>query len=139
MSEILDNLDETRKYCEVEDFHYVDTSLNPADLATRGTAKLADIGVGSFWQKGPEFLCCARDLWPISREFLSSPVPADEIRVPSVKSFVACLFADLSRSKPDKLPDLWNAVERACNFYNSLSKSLRMLARLIKGWEINPN
>ena len=32
------------KYCKVEDFHYVASNLNPADLATRGNVSAADLG-----------------------------------------------------------------------------------------------
>ena len=37
-----------RKYCDVEDIHYVAGDLNPADLGTRGIVVPGDLGLGSF-------------------------------------------------------------------------------------------
>ena len=34
---------------------------NPADIGTRGKAKLEDIGPNSLWQMGPDFLCRERE------------------------------------------------------------------------------
>ena len=36
LAEIIDNMAEMRKYCPVEEIHYVAGDSNPADLATRG-------------------------------------------------------------------------------------------------------
>ena len=66
VSETLENLADMRKVCDVEDFHYVASENNPADLATRGGVKLEDIGEGSFCLKGPSFVCLRRNLWPVS-------------------------------------------------------------------------
>ena len=44
VSEILENMSEMRKYCEVEEFQHVSGDLNPADVATRGLAKASDLG-----------------------------------------------------------------------------------------------
>ena len=48
VTEIVDNMKQMKKYCPVEDIFYVSGDDNPADLATRGNTKVADIGPGSF-------------------------------------------------------------------------------------------
>ena len=55
VAEVLENMSDMKKYCPVEEVYHVPGHLNPADVATRGLAKVADIGPGSFWQKGPAF------------------------------------------------------------------------------------
>ena len=51
LAEIHENLDVVAKYCQVEKVHWVESALNPADLLTKGTASIRDIGPG----KGPIF------------------------------------------------------------------------------------
>ena len=63
---------------EFEDLQHVAGVLNPADLLTRGACQLSDLGMDSDWQKGPAFLCDAREEWPVSREFCSS-LPEEEV------------------------------------------------------------
>ena len=70
VGEFLENMEKMKKYCPVEDVHHVSGHLNPADVPTRGLAKVSDLGPGSFWQKGPAFLCSVRALWPVSRDFV---------------------------------------------------------------------
>ena len=139
VSEILDNIKQMKSYCIVEDVHYVPTDLNPADLATRGTARIMDIGLGSFWQSGPAFLRCRRGLWPVSRDFVHTTVPDEEVRTQPV--FLACLrgHAVTSENISPKVPKLWSAVQEVINFYNSLRKVLSLLARVIRGWGMKSN
>ena len=82
VSEILENINMMEKYCPVEDIQHMVGSLNPADLGTRGKAKPSGLGIGSFWQQGPDFLRLRRDLWPISKEFLNRSVPVAKELVP---------------------------------------------------------
>ena len=56
MAEIIDNMVEMKKYCHLEDIHYVSSDLNPADLATRGNVLATDLGPFSYWQKRPKYL-----------------------------------------------------------------------------------
>ena len=88
VSEIIEDINEMRKYCPVEDIHHVSGEDNPAYLATRGLAKLEDLGPGSFWQKGPSFLCSRRALWPVTRDFTRKEVPEIEVRGKPI--FLAC-------------------------------------------------
>ena len=54
---------------------------NPADIGTRGKAKLDDIGPASLWQLGPYFLCRERDAWGLEvPEEVDGAVPESEVR-----------------------------------------------------------
>ena len=56
------------KYGRLLDWSWIETELNPADWATK--PRLAsELGVGSFWQQGPEFLREEYDKWPIRHDF----------------------------------------------------------------------
>ena len=139
VSEILENISEMRKFCEVEDIFHVPGDLNPADLSTRGTAKVSDLGPDSFWYRGPTFLCSRRDggSWPVTRDFVRSEVPDDEVRGKQV--FLACLRATVmsgvAKSAPT-LPDLWLDIQQVIHYSNSFDKVLRILARLISIWSL---
>ena len=63
--------------CLMEQVHHVSGNLNPA-----GDAKISDIGIGSFWQVGPAFLCTPRDSWPVTRNFVRVRLPDNEVRHP---------------------------------------------------------
>jgi hypothetical protein len=66
VSESLMLLKELERLCEeVVEVRHVAGHLNPADLGTRGNVKMADMGPGSPWQVGPEFLKLERDQWPV--------------------------------------------------------------------------
>jgi len=54
--EIIENMDSVSQLCEMEPVHWIASADNPADILTRGTAKLKDIGLNSVWQIGPKFL-----------------------------------------------------------------------------------
>ena len=149
VSEILENLADMRKVCEVEDLHYVASKDNPADLATRGGIKLEDIGPGSFWQKGPLFLCSRRDMWPVSRDFIDDiAIPEDEVRVKKTffshlrVTVLECCHMKAHPLAADQLndahntPDLWAAVQRVLLYSNSIAKVKRILAWVIKGWKM---
>ena len=47
VSEIRENMGEMRLYCPVEDIYHVSGDLNPADMATRGSTSIADLGPNS--------------------------------------------------------------------------------------------
>ena len=139
VSEILDNISAMRKYCPVEDIHYVSSGNNPADLATRGTALPSELGPESFWQLGPTFLCSRRDLWPISRDFIKSDIPDSEIRKDS--TFVTCLrtlatTSNSMSSAADQMPQLWKTINGILHYSNSIKKVKNILARVTKGWRL---
>ena len=134
VSEILDNMTAMRKYCPVDEIHHVSGDLNPADLATRGLAKADELGPGSFWQQGPSFLSLRRELWPVSREFISDQLPQEEIRTRKAAIF-AMLRTSVIEGPLSDFPDLWQAIQRVLNYSNNIVKVKNILARVIKGWK----
>ena len=123
LSEIKDNFEEARKICPVDDFYYVPGKTNPADLATREDGKLDEIGIGSEWQS-PSFLKEPCDLWPLSRDFLSTELPEEEIRRKA--TFLAVKISPGKRK-------LWEIIDQVCHFSNNWEKVLRILARILRG------
>ena len=79
VAEIVDNIAQMRKYCDVEDIHYVSGDSNPADLGTRGNVVAGDLGPDSYWLKGPHFFGFRRDGWLVTRDFTRDKVPDDEV------------------------------------------------------------
>ena len=62
---------------------HIPGDLNPADLGTRGSVSVGDLGPGSTWQVGPKFLLEDYDKWPrtSSAEASKTDVPPEEARV----------------------------------------------------------
>ena len=138
VSEILENMGEMRKFCEVEEIMYVPGDLNPADVATRGYAKIDDIGPSSFWQLGPSFLRSRRDDWPVTRNFICNVVPEDELRGKQV--FLACLRATVMSSNVEtaaNLPKLWVSVQKVLDYSNNIEKVIRILGYLVNLWRLS--
>ena len=133
LAEIHENFDCIAKKCEVEQVHWVQTDLNPADLLTRGTVKIEDIGPNSFHQKGPNFLSSPRDRWPVTRDFVPVEVPEVEVRHKSLNIFAA-LRAKVSKSDTDDTINIVKVVENLANYSNSVNKVHRILARVFRGW-----
>ena len=118
------------KKCEVEQVHWVPTDQNPADLLTRGTAKLRDIGTGSFHQKGPNFLSSPRDRWPVTRDFVPEEIPDNEMRHKPVA------FSGAVRAGVEGAGIVTEVIENLTHYSNSMIKVQRILARVIRGWGI---
>ena len=130
LAEIYENLQSIAKKCEVEQVHWVHTDQNPADLLTRGTARLRDIGTNSFHQKGPNFLSSPRDRWPVTRDFVPEEIPDNEMRHKPLN------FSAAVRAGVDKAGILTEVVENLTCYSNSMIKVQRILARVIRGWGI---
>ena len=81
VAEIRERLVELKEVVEnVEPFWHVASELNPADLGTRGHARLPDLEPGTVWQEGPDFLKKDREVWPLSRDFRRESIPSSELR-----------------------------------------------------------
>ena len=133
VAEIVDNIGEIRKYCPVEDIHYVASADNPADLGTRVCVKPEDLGPNSFWQKGPSFFGSWRGLWDVSRDFTRDPVPDEEVRQRGTAAFTAYMraYAVQVKAGPDKKtyaagsdsPLVWKAVTQVLFYSDSMVRS----------------
>ena len=126
LAEIQENLDSIRNKCAVEQVHWVPGDLNPADLLTRGTANLRDIGTGSFHLKGPNFLSSPRDSWPVTREFVREEI-FDEFRCKANIKFAA----SKTLSERDVVSE---TISKLIWYSDSLKKVIRILSRVVRGW-----
>ena len=133
-AEVIENLEKASKLCEVEEVHWVSSDNNAADILTRGTAKLSDIGPDSEWFGGPNFLSCRRESWPVHRDFVRQSPPEDEVkswrsvlRVATVKIQVGVL--DI------KLPRVFGVIQEILCYNNNLESRKRVIARVINGWK----
>ena len=72
-----------------QEWWWVKSSLNPADLASRGTSP-CNISTGSMWQDGPDFLKHPVSSWPISKVAPTEEVPdvISSVMVADAKIFV---------------------------------------------------
>ena len=136
-SEILENMELIRRHCPLEEMHHVPGTLNPADIATRGDAKLEDIGPLSFWQTGPSFLSSPRSSWPITRNFCRVPVPDQEKRNPG--AVVTASFRTVVVKKSENISNLHKTHSVLSNILeqnNSLNSRIRVVALVVRGWRI---
>ena len=131
-AEILENIDSVSKFCEMEPVHWVRSEENIADILTRGTAKLSDLGPGSVWQSGPTFLSCRRERWPVHRDFIRTELPRDEMRTGKAFLRIAALAVKVGEDK--KFPALFKSIETVLLFDNNLEARKRVIARLMNGW-----
>ena len=134
-AEILENMEQIRQYCPLEDIHHVSGSLNPADIATRGDTKLEDIGPLSFWQSGPSFLSTPRRFWPVSRDFCRVSVPDQEKRHPG--AVIAASFRAVIIKNSQDLSELHKthaALSNILHQNNSLNSRIRVVALVVRGW-----
>ena len=164
--EILENMEETKRFCPMEEVHHVSGKLNPADIPTRGLAKLEDIGPDSYWQTGPTFLCTPRTEWPVTRDFVRVAIPDQERRQPGIISptvgsipvaaptvgsipvatpatALAANFKDDSAVLVKSDPDLFShfpthvRISEILQQNNSLESRKRVLALVIRGWKLS--
>lgn len=99
-----------------EKWYWVESKYNVADCLTRGR-KPDDIGLGSTWQKGPDFLKQAEDKWLIIRDYLE-PKLSERIRTTMVTKI---------EGPHDTLASRIDIAK-----YSSYGKLLRVTARILK-------
>ncbi len=75
---VYNKLANIRSVTREEEWRYVPTDKNPADLPTRGTApkRLGD----SLWQNGPAFLLQDKDQWPMQPPLVKTSEVLQELR-----------------------------------------------------------
>lgn len=65
------------------EWFHVPSLQNPADKCTRSDISMAEVGEGSVWQEGPDYLSLPEDQWPLERNFATRKgkvsIPMDEV------------------------------------------------------------
>ena len=59
----------------VEQWSWIQTFDNPADLGTRGKCSLSDLEPGTMWREGPRWLKDPKENWPIRSDFKKHEIP----------------------------------------------------------------
>ena len=81
LCEVQEHLEKLRALVEVlYPVHWVQSSLNPADMLTKPGTRPEDMGPGCTWQCGPAFLREDRECWPILIPDVEGAIPAGEVR-----------------------------------------------------------
>ena len=60
---------------DVEEWVWTATDQMPADLGTRRKCSVSDLGPGTMWREGPEFLKLPEDQWPVRSDFRKNEIP----------------------------------------------------------------
>ncbi len=114
-----------REASEPSQCKYVGTSLNPADMASRGI-KVENFLKKESWIKGPEFLCKHKSEWPVR------PDQAGEVQIELKKSAVVSCVIATGKAKPlDKLIEYyseWYRLKRAIAWMLRLKEILQHLS-----------
>ena len=134
--EVKENLKMTSAYCPLDEVYHIPGKHNIADLATHSTAKLSELGPDSEWQKGPSFLSCRRELWPITRNFVRVDLPENELRSVKSNKFAAMIVL-CGASKISKTGvTVWATIQKIMEYSNNIMVVLRILAIVIRGWKL---
>ena len=56
---------EVQSNTEIENWFWIETYDNPADLGTRGKCSIDDLGPQTMWRNGPTWLSQPVDTWPL--------------------------------------------------------------------------
>ena len=116
--------------------------LNPADIATRGTAEIKDMQVGSVWQTGPDYLKKSREEWPVSRAFRRQ-VPSGENRNKFYQMVNPVNNARSVKNKPsvlekNRLYEILDYSDSWMKIRGIMARTLRALAKISKNSIFDP-
>ena len=120
-----------RELSLVEQWRWVETRNNPADLYSRGVSPLR-VDKAEQWLRGPSFLLEPEDNWPchVCEDY---PISADEFRTQNHACLITC---PESGGGDMNLPGTsWakeGALGRLINRFSDLSRSVRVTAWLLK-------
>ena len=59
----------------VDEWVWTATDQMPADLGTRGKCSVSDLGPGTMWREGPDFLKLPESQWPVRSDFRKNEIP----------------------------------------------------------------
>ena len=66
---------EIQSNSDVNNWYWIQTKDNPADLGTREKCAIKDLQPGTLWREGPAWLKNPRESWPIRSDFKKHAVP----------------------------------------------------------------
>lgn len=123
---VANRVGEIQAATDPEQWTYVPTKLNPADLLSRGLS-VTDLAGDTKWWNGPEYLCQPPEDWPVNK------VDKPQLPSPEVKKqyHETCHFQSDQVKPQDKvLSDGTNMLQP--NRFSSWSKLVRLTARVMR-------
>ena len=117
----------------VEPLYHLAGPLNTSDLATRDTVVAEQVGEGSEWQNGPNFLTKSRDEWPVTREFRDKcfTIPEEELANKPVYKLLNSLKVKTFKCEC-RVCLLFLSLQNILNYSESKTKCVGILARLLR-------
>ena len=85
----------------------------------------------------PSFFTFPWERWPVSREFVRTKLPENEIRHRDLNFFTAAVRSNFCSAGGGKLsvPSPFSTVDEISHYSNSITKVHRILARVLRGWK----
>ena len=102
-----------RDHTSPEQWSYVETQLNPADMTSRGL-RSADLVDNELWWNGPRFLQSSVDSWP---KQMQPQLSEEDPEVKEVKRKSATVFACAAAKLDNGFPDLLERVAYFSSWY----------------------
>ena len=92
---------EIQSVSDPEQWRYVDTKENPADIPTRGEDILS-LKCNDLWWHGPSFLMLTEDKWPVNR------IDENELHEKEEKQVIQCSFKEVMNDGFRINPKRWS-------------------------------
>ena len=114
-----------REFSSVNQWRWVDTANNPADLYSRGVAPL-QVYKSEKWLKGPTFLLDPECTWPAKKSFVEQALDEDASELPPISEINLCV----NSSRVVSLKE--GAIGRLITRFSELSRAVRVAAWLLR-------
>lgn len=106
-----------REYTSVDQWNYIETGSNPADLASRGMSP-EEMLTSDLWWKGPDFLSSTRPL----------PLSETETRIPHDDPEIKKVSVHTTQTKPGELDGMLTRL----NFFSSWHRAKKAIALCLR-------
>ena len=110
-----------RSLSKVDDWRFVPTQLNPADILSRGSKTIKSFIKFDEWKFGPQFLTASEEHWPTQPNQLKNR--EDDVEVVSVSAHAVKLEENPALKLLDSTSD-WNKLVLRVATYHRLGKIL---------------
>ena len=114
-----------REFSSVNQWRWVDTANNPADLYSRGVAP-SQVYKSEKWLKGPTFLLDPECTWPAKKSFVEQALDEDASELPPISEINLCV----NSSRVVSLKE--GAIGRLITRFSELSRAVRVAAWLLR-------
>lgn len=142
VAEIQENLKAIKKNLgdevKISPFLHIPGELNPADLATRQTAQVADFSEESSWMTGPEFLKSLRSEWPATSPGVKETCDLDIPEEMRGNKWVTMSALSVKTNIPAGILQTV-IMNKGLSYTNLLYTALNILARIMRRFKERPS